>query len=121
MVRHTFDHGLSKYSSVGFCALGSVLSGLKDYATAYKYGLMGLALLKKHRCKEFIPSVYNLFYTTISPFNTPIHDVFRPLLKSHKTSRKFPNFFYDCATKTFHNVKLQSVHTNQRPSVAQPM
>ena len=55
MVRQTFDHGLSKYSSVGFCALGSALCGLKDYTIAYTYGLMGLMLLKKYRYKEFIP------------------------------------------------------------------
>ena len=126
MVRLTFDHGLSKYSSVGFCALGAALCVHKDYATAYKYGLMGLALLKKHRCKELVPAVYNLFFTCICPFNKPIHDVFRPLLKAHQTSRKLTPFTlirWQSLTHFcyFHNEKLQSVLMNQRPCAAQLM
>ena len=94
MVQHTFDHGLSKYSSIGFCSLGSVLCALKGDKSGYQYGIIGLALLKKHKSKEFLPTVYNLFYACISPFHAPINDVFRPLLKSQRIGRKFYLYTY---------------------------
>ena len=54
MVELTYAFGISKYSSMGFCAFGVVLAGKKDQA-AYDFGQLSLQLLEKVRAKELVP------------------------------------------------------------------
>ena len=85
MVSLTFDKGYSRYSSIGFAALGSCLCKKRD-KDGYEFAKLGLILLKKCKRKEIIPTVYSIFYTLVSHYHEPIHDIFNPLLTACKIS-----------------------------------
>lgn len=89
IVKLTFEFGISKYSSVGFVSLATLLCGEKETALGYRFATLALELLKTVQSKEIIPIVQNTFYTMVYHFHASIHDVFHPLLKVYKTSRKF--------------------------------
>merc|ERR1719343_1800160 len=65
MVCLTYDHGYSRYSSIGFAAFGSALSSKRD-KDGYDFAKFGLILLEKCTIKENIPIVHNIFYTLVS-------------------------------------------------------
>jgi len=69
----TFQYGISKYSSLGFCTFGSALR-IKGDNLGYRFGLLGLKLAEKCQSKEMISMALNGFYTLISPYYRSYHD-----------------------------------------------
>ena len=93
MVHLTLEYGVSKYSSLGFCALGSALisKGSKMDIFPYHLGKLSITLLKQVKMKEFVPSVYIFFYGFINPFYASIHDSIDPYLYTYKVSLEIGN------------------------------
>ena len=67
MVQLTVNHGISKYSSVGFGNFAALLRRIKD-KSSFDFGKLSLKLLEKLKGKELIPGVNCCFSAFISHF-----------------------------------------------------
>ena len=89
MVNLTLQHGISKFSCLGFIALGSALctkfSNMMD-KFPFELGKLAIMLLDKVYVKEYIPWVYGPFYGMINPFYESIHKSVKPYLDIFKVS-----------------------------------
>ena len=100
MVHLSMKHGISKYSSLGFCMFAVVLCNEGD-SLSYDFGKLSMQLLEKANAKELIPMVNIAFFGIISPF-------FAPLRLALLRLKKMAGFSLDIGSNHFASASLGS-------------
>ena len=85
-VELTMKYGLSTFASVGFTWYGRLHVGWlsNDIDIAFRYGKLGIMLLKQFKAKEYAPRVLLAFYGHIYAWKKSAADTLEPLMMGHR-------------------------------------
>ena len=63
MIKLSIDHGTCELSSIGFCGYGALLvsDSFGDFDGGYRYGQIGVDLMRKFKAEHVRKSTSNLF------------------------------------------------------------
>jgi len=73
MVRLSLEYGVCGDSAMGFCSYGMLLCGrIGDYAGGFRFGQIGLILMKRFQVRELLAKIYVVVFAMINPWKDPI-------------------------------------------------
>jgi predicted ATPase len=87
MLKLTLIYGLSPLAATAFAAYGMLCIPSEcqgDVDVAFRFGDLGLLLLKRFKAIEFCPRVYALYFGCIYCWKKPLKDAMDPLLHGHR-------------------------------------
>ncbi|KAL7542862.1 hypothetical protein ACHAXR_012160 [Thalassiosira sp. AJA248-18] len=75
MIKCSIEHGICNISALAFSAYGAFLAGEphNDVEEAYRFGRIGLAMLKRLGATDMLPRVYMVIYGTINTWKEAWH------------------------------------------------
>jgi len=106
MVQISLKHGVIPPSAFGFATYGVIMIGvLNKIKTGYRYGKIGLELIKRFNAKEWIAQVYTPAYALINVWNGHIKHTLAPLLDSYHIGLETGAIEFSCI-----NANIYCIH-----------
>jgi histidine kinase len=88
LLKLTLSHGLSLLAPVAFSTYGILcFMGLRDVASALRFGELGIGLLETVKVKEYLPRVNAAFYGCLHHWKRPLREALPHLLHGYEVGR----------------------------------
>jgi len=106
-------HGNTSLSPFFYCFYGSVLCGVAgDIESGYKYGQLGLDLLKRLNAREIMCRTLFTFNVYISHFKEHIKETVKPLAEGYQAGLETGDLSYAAYCALSHCVRMYMASTN---------